>query len=175
MLQTRSFRNAQPTIRDGDLIFVRNKNAWFSKIIRFATRSQYSHVGIAFWITVAGKEHLMVIEAQGGTERRIITMDYYSDTGIDVIRAPRVWSEYCDVAFEQVGKLKYGWREAIYVGLRELLFKYAKIRLPPRDFDGEICSEFAARMMQLDNFHVSPQGLIDALAEKGHLITLHIR
>lgn len=172
---TRSYRAARSTILDGDLIFVRNGTSLTSKTIQTVTKSIYSHVGIAFSTTIADKSRLMIVEAQGGTARRIINMSFYENDSLDVVRAPRPWLEYADEALESVGRIKYGWMEAAYVGIREGALKHFSWKLPFKDFSGEICSEFAARMVGIETHHVSPQGLMDILNERGHQIALQIR
>jgi hypothetical protein len=174
-MKVSSYRTIRPQIEDGDLVFVRNGTTLTSKVIQVCTRSIYSHVGIAFWTQIASTRRLMVIEAQGGSTRRIISMSFYENAGLDIIKAPRPWEEYADEALESVGQAKYGWMDAFYVGMREGAFKYFNTTLPFRDFSGEICSEFAARMLQLENVHVSPQGLVDELTRKGHSIVMQAR
>lgn len=174
-METITYDQARDKINDGDIIFIRNARTFTSKVIRFFTRSKYSHVGIAFWAIIGGEERLMVVEAQGGTARRIINMSFYAKDQMDIVASPRPWIEYAKEALEHVGIEEYGWFEATYVGLRESLFTYLNILLAPRDFPGEICSEYVAKMLQLPTPHVSPQGLMNELNVQGYFVTLQIR
>ncbi len=79
--------------QDGDIIFIRGvKNSFVQSVIMFFTDSPYSHVGIAFWAIINDSPRLMIVEAQGGSNRRIINLSFYNDgTLIDVIKAPMSW------------------------------------------------------------------------------------
>jgi hypothetical protein len=46
-LKARPYKAVRPLVRDGDLLFVSSREP-FSRLIRWATRSPWSHVGIAF-------------------------------------------------------------------------------------------------------------------------------
>lgn len=173
-METITYEQARDKINDGDLIFIRNATTFTSKIIRFFTRSPYSHVGIAFWATIGHKQRLLVVEAQGGTKRRVVNMGFYALHNIDVVSAPRNWEEYATEALENIGVQDYGWFEAGYVGLRETLLHYFNWALSARDLPGEICSEFAARLLQLPDPHVSPQGLVKVLEKQGHPVKFQI-
>lgn len=174
-METITYDQARDKINDGDIIFIRNAFTFTSKIIRLFTRSKYSHVGIAFWAIIGGEERLMIVEAQGGTRRRIVNMSFYAKNQIDVVAAPRPWPEYAKRALENIGLEEYGWFEAIYVGIRESLLTYLNIILSPKDLPGEICSEYVAKMLDFPVPHVSPQGLMTQLNDRGHFVTLQIR
>jgi len=169
-----SYEQGRELIKDGDIIFVRNSPTLTSKIIRFFTNSPYSHVGIAFWATIGGQQRLLVVEAQGGTKRRVVNMGFYSLLNVDVASSPRDWNEYAVDALESIGIQDYGWFEAGYVGLREVLLHYFNWALSSRDLPGEICSEFVARLLQLPDPHISPQGLARTLDEIGHPVKFQI-
>ena len=66
MSTTISYEKIRNYIKDGDVVFVANKSTIVAKVIQFFTRSRYSHVGFAFWIEAAGRDRLMMVEAQGG-------------------------------------------------------------------------------------------------------------
>lgn len=170
-----SYQEARYNIEDGDIIFVCNAKTLTSKMIRFFTRSKYSHVGIAFWATVGGVDRLFIAEAQGGTKRRIITMSFYAKDELHVIKSPRAWNEYSDVALQDIGIQEYGWIQAAYVGFREALLNYFNIKLTPKDFDGEICSEYVANMLNILPPNVSPEGLYQELLKNGYDISLVIK
>jgi len=76
-------------------------------------------------------------------------------------------------ALERLGKEKYGWLEAIYIGIRERLQKY--IVLPQTNFSGEICSEFVAKVFDLSQVHISPGKLYNVLIETNSELKVQIR
>lgn len=167
-----SYEQARLDIQDGDIIFIKNnKGLFLPQLIRFFTRSPYTHVGIAFWITTGSADRLMVVEAQGGAKRRIVNLSYYEDDHIDVVEAPKDWDRVSEKAIERLNQVPYGWLQALYVGVREFLLQYFNVKLPMRDLPGEICSEFVARIYDLPERHISPQLLLDQLQRLG----FHIR
>jgi len=170
-----TYKDARKTIQDGDIVFVRNKNTVSAKVVRVFTRSLYSHVGFAFWIEAAGKRRLMMVEAQGGAKRRIVNMSYYRENELDIIQAKEDWNIIGDQALSQLGLVSYGWGEAAYVGLRETLLKVFNVQIPRKDFPGEICSEYVARILKLKKQHISPQLLCEELLGMGYKERVQIR
>ena len=170
-----SYEEGRKLIKNGDVVFIRGKKNPVATAIRFFTRSKYSHVGIAFWATISGKKRLMMVEAQGGNKRRIVNMSYYYGVNLDIIAAPKKWTEISEKALLSLGQIKYGWLEAIYVGLREFLLNYLGIKLPRKNFAGEICSEYVANILELPKKHISPQKLFEQIVERGHKQRLNIR
>lgn len=166
MAQCLTHEQVYKQINNGDIMFVANFNRLLARIIRFVTRSKYSHVGILFWVEVpGGQKRLMIIESQGGTTLRVQDYDYYCNRQLEIVASPKDWLSYEDTALKYVGQTKYGYLEAIYVGLRNFFFKYLGIRLPKKDFPGEICSEFVARCLDLDSVAISPQDLFDEIGQ----------
>lgn len=169
------YNEARERIEDGDIIFVSSKSflGWF---VRTFTFSNYTHVAIAFWAMVGARRRLFLVEAQGGSRRRIVNMSFYNKDKIDVITAPIDWNVYADKATSSLGKVRYGWLDAIYVGIRESLMRTTKfIRLPRYTLTGEICSEFVARMLELPEKQVSPQLLYEQLEKDGHTLKFKVR
>lgn len=176
---TTSYDIGRLVIQSGDIIFVRNGRGFISRtvanIVRFFTKSNYSHAGIAFWIDVYDQKRLMVIEAQGGTKRRIVNISYYEKHNIDVIQRPEQWAQYIPRAIEKLGEARYGWYQAFYVGVREFLLQYFNIKLPAFNLPGEICSEFVADVYDLPEKRVSPQLLFEQLRALGLQERIRIR
>lgn len=168
------YSDARRLITDGDIVFVRGSwNRPVQSLVMWATNSEYSHVGIAFWVTINNNQRLMIVEAQGGTKRRILNMSFYKNKKLDVISTPRPWKEYADSATDNLGIVSYGWFDAIYAGFREKFQNY--IYLPQKNLDsGEICSEFVAKQLQLQDTNISPQGLFNALIKNNNTIKLKI-
>ena len=164
-----SYDEARKLIQSGDVVFVRNKKGIVASVIRMFTRSKYSHVGFAFWVEIEGRSRLMMLEAQGGAMRRIVNISFYKGLELDVIATPKPWNEVAPNAMESLGQVGYGWLEAGYVGIRELLMKTMGWTLPYKDLPGEICSEFVARMIELENPHISPQLLWEMLEAENEI------
>lgn len=163
-LENLTYEQYRLIAKDGDVVFFRgSKKDPVQAVIMFFTESPYSHVALTFWVTINGKKRLMVVESQGGTRRRIVSASYYKDSLVDVIRSPIAWEEICDEALSQVGETPYSYFDATYVGIREFVWRRYKIRLPARNHNGEICSEFIARLMQLESTSVSPGALYERL------------
>lgn len=154
-------------IKDGDVVFIKNETDFMSKLIRFATFSKYSHVGIAVWVDIEGERRLMMVEAQGGTRKRIVNMSMYDGCEMDVFRDPKTnWNAIKNSVLDRIGVIEYGWLQAIYIGIREFLLKKWSIQLPSKNFEGMICSEFVAIVYHLDDTNISPQMLYEELMER---------
>lgn len=175
MLKYLKYEDARMHIKDGDIVFIRDKAGPLISLIRFFTKSKYSHAGIAFWIETAGKRRLMMVEAQGGAKRRIVNISYYNNTNMDVFDAPKDWNEVGFDALSKLNKVSYGYLEAIYVGVREFLLQYFNIKLPTANLPGEICSEYIANIYSLPEKNVSPNLLFNQLIELGHKLKIQIR
>jgi hypothetical protein len=158
-------------VLDGDIIFVKNDPSLTSKIIRFFTKSRYSHCGIAFWIHSSGAKRLMMVEAQNSTKRRIVNASNYDYVNLDIVSGQKPWSEIEGDALMGLGLIDYSMREAIEVGAKEFMLKYFNINLPiTKDEPGEICSQFIAKLQGVDNVMLSPEGLYEALLKKGSVL-----
>lgn len=157
-------------IKNGDVVFIKNGHEFFSKIIHFMTFSRYSHVGIAVWVTIEQQRRLMIVEAQGGTKKRIINMSMYDGCEMDVYRHPNIrWEWISNGVLDRLGVVEYGWIQAIYVGIREYFMKRWGVRLPSKNFSGMICSEFVANVYGLEDTNISPQVLYEELLERGFI------
>ena len=164
VLRDLNYEQLRKVAKNGDLIFqhgsARRPMQW---MIMTVTGSRYCHVGMTFWVTLSRRRRLLVVEAQNDGKRRIVTASFYRDDKFDVIRAPVPWSQLESAALERVGEEEYSYLMAFYVGLRELFMRKFNLRLPKVKTDGEICSEFMARLLGLEDVNVSPQGLFTHL------------
>ena len=164
VLRDLDYEQLRSVARNGDLIFQHgSRRRPFQLMIMAVTGSRFCHVGMTFWVTLNRKRRLMVVEAQNDGKRRIVTGSFYRADRFDLVRAPVPWKEIEDHALERVGEEEYSYIMAIYVGLRELFMRKFNTRLPRIKTDGEICSEFMARLIGLEDVNVSPQGLFDQL------------
>lgn len=158
-------------VLDGDIIFVKNDPSLTSKIIRFFTKSKYSHCGIAFWIHSSGTKRLMLVEAQNSTKRRIVNASNYDYVNLDIVSGQKPWCEIESDALMGLGLENYNVLEAVEIGTKEFMLKYFNINLPcSKDKPGEICSQFIAKLQGLDNIMVSPEGLYCELLKKGSVL-----
>jgi len=170
-----SYEEIRGQIDDGDIIFTRG--SWkdpIQALIMSVTDSLLSHACIAFWsyptLTSNPTENrLMVIEIFLGTKGKILPFETFNDRLFCGIKAPKEWSEVKHTALAQVGKRKYSLWQFTHVGLRDYFWNTFKIRLPrfKHSPQGEICSEFIARVYELSDHDVSPQGLWNHLVELG--------
>lgn len=150
---------ARNVIQSADIIFVRKKGFFHQKVISWFTQSDYIHVGIAFWTNIEGASHLMIAEANGGAQRRIVNLSHYKDYQLDIIQAPRPWDEIKDKALERLGQVQYNWIRAGYVGVNELFERTFGFQLPDMEMPGEICTEYVANVYELPYNHLSPAAL----------------
>lgn len=159
-----SYQEARLLIQDGDVVFIHG--SWrrpIQALIMWFTNSKFSHVCLAFKVTTGGVERLMCVEAQGKTKRRILNLSFYDDKDMTILAAPRDWAEIQGKALERVGKAKYSFLAAAYIGVRELVHRTLDIKLPSLDLPHEICSEFIAKVVGLPDTDVSPQVLYEDL------------
>lgn len=167
------YEQFRETVKSGDVVFVHGSKRGFhplQRLIMWATGSQFTHVGVAFWAQLDGENspRLMVVESQGGTHRRLLNLSYYKESDLSVILAPRPWEHVSSAALERVGKMKYGYLDAIWVGIRERLQITFNWSLPKFNFSGETCSEFTAKLYLLEETVVSPQTLYEELIKLNH-------
>ena len=84
-----------------------------------------------------------------------------------IITPPSLWDTVSHQALDKVASVPYGWGQAIYVGLRDIALKRFNIKLPKKNLENEICSEFVADVYQLADTCVSPGDLYDELTSLG--------
>lgn len=153
------YENARELIQSGDIIFICNKGLFHHKLITWFTRSEHIHVGIAFWATIENSRHLMITEANGGAQRRIVNLSHYKDHQLDILTGPREWEDIKDRALARLGQVQYNWIQAGYIGVTEKFESVFGFKLPEIDMPGEICSEFVADVLGLEFNHMSPAAL----------------
>jgi len=167
------YADAELLIKDGDIIFVRGINALDKLICRY-TNSNYSHVAIACWATIDGQKRLMVVEAQGNTNRRLTNLSFYANLSFDVISAPVQFTKYSVDALSGLAYVKYSYITAFYTGLRDWLLHKFHWTLPSYNFSGEICSEFVGRELGLQSTDTSPQDIYNQLISAGYKISISV-
>lgn len=168
-MQTYYYDQARELIKDGDIIFFKNKPHLTSKIISAITDSPFSHVAIAFWVTVDCKnihkvKRLMIVESTGKTNNRgIINLSNNRIFYMTVVSPPLKWVDISEDALDRVGMVPYGWLDGLLIGARSLLYKSVGKEVKTKDARGEVCSEFVAKSYKLPKTQISPHELYDTL------------
>ena len=168
LFENTSYVNVRDSIENGDIVFVHgDKNGFhpFRQLIMWATDSQFIHVGIAFTVCAAGENRVMLAEAQGGTRRRIVNLSFYENLPLTVVRTDKKWDEMGPRVLERFGQERYGWIAAIYAGLRDYLSREWNFHLKKRNLPHEICSEFVAKILEMDSDSITPQKLYENIVK----------
>jgi hypothetical protein len=171
-MTTLTYEQAREVIQDGDVVFFEGSwHAITNAAIMYFTRSRFYHVGVAFWVGSGDNKRCLIVEAHGLSRRRIVMLNYYANYKMVVVPSTIPWNIAQDEAFKRLGKERYGKLEALYIGIREYLLKYHNVNIPARNFGGEVCSEFVAKVCQFSDTNISPQMLYELLTldrkEKG--------
>lgn len=155
-----SYDEVRDIAKDGDIVFLRG--TWkhpIQSLIMLATGMNLTHCGILFWMTTADARRLMVVEAQGGTKRRVVNFSYYTGRTFVVCPGPKPWTEVQSAALACLGKAEYSFLNAIYVGIAEFVFNTTGLALPVFSTKREICSEFIAHVYGIEPAEISPAQL----------------
>jgi hypothetical protein len=109
-----NYQEALNNIETGDLIAVKGTEGFLTPFTRFFTRSDYTHVGIAYWMN--GK--LWMVEINGG-KNHLIPMTQLADEKFDVFKCPIEDKARVEVAIELSlkDKIPYGYLALFVVGL----------------------------------------------------------
>ena len=138
-----TYEQARNYIEDGDVLFMRKGNSFWSKLIRLVTGSDVYHCGIAFWVRdPVYKSRLFVVEAHAGG-RRIVSLSTYANQPMDVLASTVPWEQYCDDLLSNTGRVPYSLLEFLWIGAIELF----GIRRHTDDL-GEVCSKMVALHFQ---------------------------
>lgn len=146
---------------DGDVIFLTvNKKDWMSRLTSMWTKSPYTHAAFVFWY----KDRLMLVESTTHGGIRIVQASTYKNRDIEILKAPKKWSEIEWKALERSGTAEYGWMSALYIGLREFMFNNFNKKLPVNENNrNKACSEFVAEVLELSDVDISPKTLYNVL------------
>ena len=161
-----TYEEARDLIQDGDIVFIHG--SWIdpvSAVIMLVTASLFSHVCIAFWVKTNQGKMLMCVESQGQTRRRIFPLSFYGDNKMTVVAGLKPWKTVQNLALSKVGKAEYGMIEAVYVGVKEFVYRHTNYKLPDRPAHKEYCSTFVASVYGLETLNVSPQTLYEQLLQ----------
>ena len=130
-----TYEEARALIRSGDLLAWRGSGpiGW---LIRHVTGGSHTHVGVAWRF----RDRLFVLEAQEGRGVQIRALS--RALPCDWIRTNNPWGKAAEqAALERLG-LPYSYRDALRTGLGLSQIRY-----------GDICSEYAARVLSVTDPH----------------------
>lgn len=110
-----SYGTIRDALKDGDVLLFRGTRGIVGAVIRWATRSRYSHAGLAVWVEVGGARRLMVAESRELRGCRVVPLSAaVAGAVVDVYR-PRSWladgldlERVLGAALERLGGA-YGW------------------------------------------------------------------
>lgn len=137
-----SYDQARSLIQTGDTIAVKGKSGLLALATAFFTRSEYTHVGIAFWMGGA----LWMFEINSG-RNHAIPLSQLRDTDFDVFCRPAELSEESilhSVLANLRDKVDYGFLAIPVIGLLE----YLKIKLVVNWRKVLVCSGIAVKVYE---------------------------
>lgn len=144
-----TYAEARSQIKTGDLIAVRSTHGGFAALVRWFTKSPYTHTAVAIW--VCGR--LLMVETR--ILAGIVPMSQLGDKDFDVIRCPVADPEYVVIEAFNILGLPIGY------DFVDLLRIAARLRLgwkaPQVDDDSKICSALSASIYRLAGWR--PEGL----------------
>jgi hypothetical protein len=139
-----------------------NRNDILSRVTSWFTKSPYTHAAFVFWY----KSRLMVVESTTHGGIRIVQASTYKDRNIEILSPKIHWMDIEESAISKSGTAEYGWVSAMYIGLREFLFKYFEIKLPVnKNNRNKACSEFVAEVLNLEDTDITPRKLYEILEQ----------
>ena len=126
------------------------------------TKSSFCHVAIAFK-DETGKS--LIIECQGGTDKRVVDMDFYKGRIVSVITGYD-WHALRDKAMQGLGSQNYDYIECALAGLKDLFREYGVNWSLKSHSSGHICSTFVAQVLGVSDEIVSPGDLFKILTSE---------
>jgi hypothetical protein len=173
-LKPQPYASIREAVRDGDLLLC-SANDTFSRLIRWATRSPWSHVGIAFRLDDI--DRVLVLECVEKIGVRAVPLStFISRTSSGVHPYPgkillarhgamaakarrEPWTKMADFAFQRLGD-PFSQAETLKIALRIAVSRFGR-RLHPSlgPKDEFICSEYVARCLKAVGVEVPWDGL----------------
>lgn len=144
-----TYAEARSQIRTGDLIAVRSSHGGFAALVRFFTRSPYTHTAVALWVC----DRLMMVETR--ILAGIVPATQLGDRDFDVIRCPVADADYVFIeAFNILGMpVGYDFKDLVRIAAR-LWLGY---KGPEADDESKVCSALSAAIYRLAGW--KPAGL----------------
>ena len=141
------YDSVRSNIKNGDVLMYKGRS-FSSRIIQFATRSEYSHAGLAAW----WKDRLMVLEAvgHGVIVTRLSANVAHYDGDVELFTATEEIPEpdrerMVHFAQEELGKEYARWK-AILLGIRLLFVREKKTRDTLKREKRLFCSHYVAQV-----------------------------
>lgn len=144
-----SYADARSQIKTGDLIAVRSTHGGFAALVRWVTRSPYTHTAVAIWVC----NRLLMVETR--ILAGIVPASQLDNKDFDVIRCPVADPEYVVIeAFSILGlPIGYDFVDLLRIAARLWLGWKA----PEVDDDSKICSALSVAIYRLAGWR--PVGL----------------
>ena len=166
-MKAETYSEVRQKAHNGDVIFLHvDKKNILSRITSKFTGSPLTHSAILFWVVIGGIRRLMLIESTTNGGIRIVQASIYEDRPMYYVSASTRWKTVQERAFESLGKVKYGWFSAIYIGIRDFMFTHFEIKLPSKMTRNPACSEFTAYVLGLEETDIPPSRLYQVLTQK---------
>jgi hypothetical protein len=138
--QVLTYVMARPKIKTGNLIAVRGKAGLFAQLIRWVTRSDYTHTGIAIWLTDQNQEQGLYVAEEDGVKNVYTPLSQYAEDEFDVFPTP---NQRCSpvraIQTAMRTRITYSWLQILRIGV----YKLVRLTLPGAR-RGMICSGFSA-------------------------------
>ena len=126
-----AYKDLRTTLKSGDLVFYSSHNGLGDKLIKWWTKSNYSHVGV-IW-AIAGRVFLLEASALGGV--RLVPLSLRMPDLI--VPMNLIWNQEAEThAMEHIME-KYSLVDAVRAGFKEAYKK-----------EGWICTEYAASIVK---------------------------
>lgn len=144
-----SYAEARRWIKTGDLIAVRSTHGGFSAMVRWFTKSPYTHTAVALWVC----DRLLMVETR--ILAGIVPMSQMDSKDFDVIRCPVTNPEHVFIeAFNILGMpVGYDFKDLLRIAARLKLGWKA----PEVDDQSKVCSALSAAIYRLAGWR--PVGL----------------
>lgn len=174
-IKTGRYEDIRPYINSGDIVFVGGKG-FIGRLIMFCTFSKYSHVGIAVNVSTGAGDRLMFAESEIGTKLNLVNLSRYLGYPMSIVPAITPWSlKISQKVFGRINVTGYSIPQAIHSALRDIFLRFFGWNFPKaKDYDGEICSEFIAKVYNLPDSDLSPEALLRYLRKSHHTIKYEI-
>jgi hypothetical protein len=164
------YRAVRAEIQDGDVLLFQGTH-WLSRLIRWGSKSAYSHAGVALW----WGPRLMVVQAVGKGVEAVplsVAVDHYSGqvdwfSPLPEVRARLRRDALVTAALDEVGK---PYAHGPLLRLARMLWhgRMRKYRDPKKSAAAYFCSQLVSRCYRLAEVDLVP-GRADAHTSPGDL------
>lgn len=145
MLQLSQYEHVVEHVKSGHLLFFK-PSGLTSRAITAVTSGDFSHVGMCVLMNDGVYDWPMVVEASSGG-RRVVSLSSYADRSFVAVNLGLDYAQVAEFAIKPTGSVKYGTLDFIKIGIKELALRFGGTLWMP-DSQGEVCSEFIAKLLQ---------------------------